>query len=89
MKIERHAFFVKDVGPQLLQHVDGMQKQYLKLGRQCDFEKVKNEGFKNIGFLKLIWLAGAEMWVCVTSDEHAQTGGAQRVILASTDFPGE
>ena len=26
VEIEHHVFFVEDVGPQLLQHVDGMQK---------------------------------------------------------------
>ena len=26
VKIEHHVFFVKDVGPPVLQHVDGMQK---------------------------------------------------------------
>ena len=59
------------------------------MGRQCDFEKVKNKGFKNIGFRKLIWLADAEVWVYVTSGEHVQTGGEQRLVLAATDFPGE
>ena len=55
MKIEHHVFFVEDVGPPVLQHVDGMQKPHVvKPRRQYDFEKVKNEGFKNIGFRKLI-----------------------------------
>ena len=27
MEIEHHVFFVEDVGPQLLQHVDGMQNE--------------------------------------------------------------
>ena len=82
-------FFVEDAGPQLLQHVDGMQKPYLKWRRQYDFEKVKNEGFKNIGFRKLIWLEDAEVWAHVAFGEHAQTGEAQYMVLRATDFSGE
>ena len=86
MKIEHHVFFVEDVGPPVLQHVDGMQKPYLKPRRQYDFEKVKIEGFKNIGFCKLIWLDDAEVWVHVAFGEHAQTGEAQNPLLTATNF---
>ena len=59
--------------------------------RQYNFEKVKNEGFKNIGFRKLIWLDDAERWAHVAFGEHAQTGGARRQVLraTSTDFSEE
>ena len=89
MEIEHHVFFVEDVGPQLLQHVDGMQKPWLKWRRQYDFEKVKNEGFKNIGFRKLVWFEDAEVWVYVAFGEHARTGGEQQLVLAPTDFSEE
>ena len=57
--------------------------------RQYDFEKVKNEGFKNIGFRKLIWFEDAEVRVYVAFGEHARTGGEQGVLLAPTDFSRE
>ena len=89
MNIEHHVFFVKDVGPQVLQTVDDMQKPYLKWRRQCDFANVKNEGSKNIPFRKLIWFEDAEVWVYVAFGEHARTGGEQRLLMALTDFSGE
>ena len=53
---------------------------------QSDYAKIENEAFRNTDFYRLVWLANAAKWVCVTSGEHVKPGGAQQHILAPDVF---